>query len=113
MIKTIKDFPNYGIDKSGNVWNIKKNKKLKPRANGKGYLHVYLCETGKCNNRYVHRLVAAAFNGKLTDVDVVNHIDGNKLNCKSSNLEIVSQKENIEHAERTKLITRDKSGKFK
>lgn len=45
----------------------------------------------------VHRLVAQAFCPNTTIDGVVNHIDGNKLNNSASNLEWVSQKENMRH----------------
>lgn len=47
---------------------------------------------------YVHRLVAGAFIRELEESEVVNHMDGNRQNNALSNLEIVSHKENIQHA---------------
>ena len=113
MIKSIKGYPNYGVDKAGNVWNTVTSTKLKPRTTNDGYLQVALCKDGICLNKYVHRLVAAAFHGGVTSGMVVNHNDGDKKNNKSTNLTVVTQKVNIAHAEKTKLITRGKDGKFK
>ena len=50
----------------------------------------------------VHRLVASAFLGDITDM-TVNHIDGNPSNNHVSNLEIVTMKQNIIHARDTGL----------
>jgi hypothetical protein len=48
---------------------------------------------------YVHRLVARAFLGLCLDpAIIVNHIDGNKRNNKSSNLEYITISENLKHA---------------
>lgn len=46
----------------------------------------------------VHRLVAAAFIPKIDGKDHVNHIDGNRSNNHVSNLEWVSNQENVNHA---------------
>lgn len=49
----------------------------------------------------LHRVVALEFIG---GEGVVNHIDGNKTNNDISNLEIVTQKQNVRHAIETCLI---------
>jgi hypothetical protein len=52
----------------------------------------------KCALGLVHRAVAEAFLGEAPNPsDTVNHKDGNKLNNHYSNLEWISQKENINH----------------
>jgi hypothetical protein len=52
---------------------------------------------GKIKKNYgVHRLVMRAFVGE-SSLDV-NHIDGNKLNNKLSNLEYCTRKDNIAHS---------------
>jgi hypothetical protein len=74
---------------------------LTPILNTKGYFKVRLnIEQGFVKNLNVHSLVAEAFlNYKFNNYDlIVNHIDGNKLNNSLTNLELVSQKENINHA---------------
>lgn len=68
--------------------------KLKPHHNKNGYLTVEL--TGK--EYKLHRLVAEHFvDGKQENL-VVNHKDGNKLNCLADNLEWVTSSENTKHA---------------
>lgn len=52
----------------------------------------------------VSRMVALAFVDNPYKKPHVNHIDGNKLNNKSDNLEWVTREENIQHAIRTGLF---------
>lgn len=65
-----------------------------------GYLQVHLTlDTGKPKTYRLHRLVAKAWvDGWGENKDVVNHIDGNRLNNAASNLEWVSVSENNKHA---------------
>lgn len=49
----------------------------------------------------VHRLIYAAFVGKLKADLVVNHIDGNPSNNNRENLELITQSENQFHSFRT------------
>lgn len=65
-----------------------------------GYLVVKLSRNNKTNGHLVHRLVAAAFIGKIPDKCEINHKDGNKKNNHLANLEIVTRQENIDHAVR-------------
>lgn len=59
--------------------------------------------TGKWNKLSVHRLVAETFIGLIPVNHVVNHINGNKVDNKVSNLEIVTYLENNVHAIKTGL----------
>lgn len=68
---------------------------LKPWDNGHGYLVVSLHKNGERKNHYVHRLVAEAFLPRIIDKNYVNHLDYNKLNNSSSNLEWCTQAENV------------------
>ena len=94
---------NYKIESSGKVFSKVLKKELSPYSNGLGYQAIKLIVDGKRKQFYVHRLVAQQFIGE-TEGKVVNHIDSNKSNNDVSNLEIVTQKENQQHAFRNKLL---------
>ena len=59
-------------------------------------------KTGACN-RPVHCLVWEAFVGEIPNGMQINHIDGDKHNNTLENLELVTPKENIQHAWKTGL----------
>lgn len=54
---------------------------------------------------FAHRVVYALVHGLCPSDKQVNHIDGNKLNNRPENLELVTAKENARHAHNTGLIT--------
>lgn len=60
-----------------------------------GYEAVRFSVNGVTINRLVHRLVAREFCDGYAEELVVNHIDADRFNNKSSNLEWVTTKENI------------------
>lgn len=78
--------------------------KFKGKTPKTGY-KVDLWKNGKPHTKLVARLVAFTFYGKDLDDHTltVNHIDGNRLNNNLNNLEIISLKENIQHAYRIGL----------
>ena len=101
-MKQIKDFPDYYITNKGKVWSYKW--KNKPREiggvlMGKGkYKSVTLMiDNLKGKHFRIHRLVAKYFVDGYFEGAVVNHKDGNKLNNHYSNLEWVTQQDNIKH----------------
>lgn len=93
--KCIYDFEKlYKINKNGEIYSIKTNKKLKPIKQKNGYYHVSLCKNKKIYQKRLHRLVAEAFIPNPENKPDVNHIDMDKSNNKASNLEWVTKKEN-------------------
>ena len=76
-----------------------KGRVLKPSIIHSGYEQVGLCNDGGCNVKKVHRLVLETFEPhvNMDDLDV-NHIDGNKLNNRLTNLEWLTRRDNVLHA---------------
>lgn len=62
---------------------------------------------GTRSAQLVHRLVMAAFVGERPRTVQVNHKDGNKVNNVLSNLEYVTQSQNMQHAKRLGLSRND------
>ena len=110
MIEEFRDLPNYeGIYQVSNLGRIKslarksligrvlKEKILKPFLVGGGYLSVSLHKEGKQYNKQAHKLVAIAFLNHTPNGNkiVVDHIDNDKTNNKLSNLQLISNRENL------------------
>ena len=70
-----------------------KDKILTACVNNRGYYVVVLSKDNKRTMKTVHRLVWESFNGK-TDLDVLHNIEGNKLDCRLSNLHIGTDRQN-------------------
>lgn len=85
------------ITRANNRPHTIKQRILKPAKDTGGYLRVALSKDGKLYTKKVHRLVAEAF--CLFEVLLeVDHIDGDKTNNKSDNLEWVTRSENVQRA---------------
>ena len=100
----------YAVTEDGRVWSYKKisnsPKFLKGKLTTKGYLNVSLHGNNKPTQKTIHRLVAEAYITNPDNKPHINHIDGDKHNNCSSNLEWCTPQENTGHALRTNLIKR-------
>ncbi len=85
------------VKRSRGGTQLAKSTILKQNMSGE-YLAVALSKNGKPKTFRVHRLVALATLRILPKSKVINHLDCNKLNNKSSNLQLTTQKNNIKHA---------------
>jgi uncharacterized HNH endonuclease L245 len=85
------------VYEDGRVYSEKSKKFLKPDLIT-GYATVTMHNKGKKHREKVHRIVAKLFCDNSGGFNVVNHIDGNKLNNHYTNLEWCTQRHNNIHA---------------
>ena len=95
-IKGLEQYEGYTITDEGKIISYKGKvpKELVLQKDQKGYLFVRL----RYNSPKIHRLVAISFIENPEDKPQVNHIDGDKENNHVSNLEWVTNQENMTHA---------------
>lgn len=100
--REVKDYPDYLVNKRGDIKSFKQRKEGKiitSYINQHGYSIVTLRDKyGIPKTLSVHRLVAFAFLDLIEGKTKVNHKDGDKLNNSYLNLEWVTNSENIKHA---------------
>jgi hypothetical protein len=77
---------------------------LSPGINEYGYAYVILFKANKGKPFRVNRLVAKAFIANTLNKKEVNHLDGDKLNNRKSNLEWSTRSENLKHIGRLKRL---------
>jgi ribosome-binding protein aMBF1 (putative translation factor) len=96
--------PNYEVSDQGRVRRTVGGKGarvghiLKPAPNNKGYLCVHLKDHGVSLPYTVHKLVATAFLGPCPDGYEVGHENGDKTDCRASNLVYQTRSQNMKHA---------------
>ena len=97
----------YEVSDLGRVKSLKfgKERILKPGGDTHGYLHVILCRDGHTKKLFVHRLVAEAFIQNPNNLATVNHKDEVKTNNTVSNLEWMSQKDNLNYGTHNKRVS--------
>lgn len=115
MWKQVKGYEGlYEASIDGQIRNFKTKKVLNPYgfktkargSEGYRYYKVKLYKDGgkSCKTHILHRLIAMTHIENPDNKPEVNHIDGNRTNNASSNLEWVTRKENLEHAVKLGLI---------
>jgi len=113
--KEVKGFKSdYKVSNKGNIKSIDrwieysdgrkprffKGKVLSKNLGYGGYYTTYLRKNSSIKVFYIHRLVALSFCYGFEDELQVNHIDEDKLNNNSSNLEWVTKSQNSKHSNR-------------
>ena len=88
-------------DKVRQCNRLLKGKILVEMDNGHGYKHVMFCKEHKLFNKYIHIMVAEAFIDNPDNLPYVNHIDEDKGNNKSNNLEWCTGSYNNNYGTRT------------
>lgn len=89
---------NYEISELGSIRHVKNLIPLKFTKDGSGYYQVKILVNDKYKNIKPHRFVAKYFVDNPKDLNIVNHIDGDKTNNIYTNLEWCTQQENCIHA---------------
>jgi hypothetical protein len=111
MWKRVEGFNRYEVSTEGRLRGGKQKDYIHKGGKDKdGYIQVILrCDVKGIyardrSTKRLHRLIAEAFIPNPDNKKEVNHIDGNKLNNRISNLEWVTTKENIRHAHKIGLF---------
>ena len=86
--KEIKDFENYYVFTDGKIFNKQRKSFMKDCINAHGSHYITLSKSkNEKSNKYVHNLVATYFINNPNNLTRVRHIDKNKDNNNSNNLE--------------------------
>lgn len=104
MKEVFKDIPEwedaYSISNIGRIWSKKMKHFIAIRTSNRGYLTADLFTRRKGVVRrkkiYVHRVVAQCFVPNPQNKPIVDHIDNDKTNCVYTNLQWVSNSENVQ-----------------
>lgn len=84
----------YDVSDFGRIYSVRAARTLLSPPNGRGYPVVNLCGNGTRACFAVHQVVAATFLGPCPNGLEVDHVDGDRLNPRLSNLEYVTHAEN-------------------
>lgn len=113
-MKLIPGYESYSVTEDGVIYSHKKTRgmgkgkvldysykrELKPQVNHKGYLCVVLEQnTSNAKNMFIHRAVALAYIPNPNNYDTINHKDQNKTNNHFTNLEWMSNSDNVEYSQ--------------
>lgn len=87
----------YYISRNGTVYTTTKNTFVNRNTNDKDYYTVTLVDDNNFRSpRKVHRLVYMTYIGSLDSKDIVNHKDGNRQNPNVTNLDVMTQRGNVQ-----------------
>jgi hypothetical protein len=88
----------YAITSCGKVWSYRRNRFLKARDKGDGYVKVTLTDgNGKAKDHSIHRLVAEAYIPNPDNLPEVNHKNENRARNNVQNLEWCTRQYNVNY----------------
>lgn len=97
-LKAVIESGKYEIRRDGTVLNKKTQREVGYTSKSTGYRMLTVNKNQKVQ---IHRLIFAIYgNEPLSDVLVINHIDGDKTNNCIDNLEQVTEQKNLQHTYR-------------
>ncbi|MCK5614531.1 HNH endonuclease, partial [Candidatus Pacearchaeota archaeon] len=91
QVRRLPSIINYRIDGRTKKWP---GRIMKQKTDVFGYKNVCLCKKGKKESLRIHTLVIKTFKGPRTKGMEASHLDGNKANNESKNLEWMTHKDN-------------------
>ena len=91
----IPGYPDYLIEKDGQIFSLKTNKWLKANIGNTGYYGIELANDKGHKRLSIHRLVALTYIPNPNNLPQVNHKDENKLNNNVNNLEWCTNQYNM------------------
>lgn len=108
ILKPVKGYEGlYSISNYGGLYSHPKNHKpgkwIRQCNRVYRYIRLGLWKNRSCTWFSMHRMVAEAFLPNPGNKSSVNHIDGNKTNCRADNLQWVTHYQNIQHSADTGL----------
>ena len=83
----------YLVNRNGEVFSVRRNKKIKPGKDKDGYLYFVFSVNGKRATLKAHRIVAKAFVENPLNKPTVNHKNGIRNDNRAENLEWATIKE--------------------
>jgi hypothetical protein len=96
--RSVSGLENYLVTNQGTIYSLRKRGYISQFTTADGYMTVCLKTPTTKVTLMVHRIVADAYLVKDTSRRIVNHKDSNRQNNRVSNLEYVTQKENLLHS---------------
>lgn len=100
----------YEVSSLGNIRSLNynhagKTKELSPGINSSGYLRVLLCKDKKKKNFYLQRLIYSTFHGPIPDGMTVDHVNGDKMDNRLSNLQLLTRGDNARKSNKGRKLT--------
>jgi len=90
----IEIYKGYTVHSDGKVEKKRGSGYLDPALDGDGYKFFNAVDNGVRNTYRLHRFIWEAFNGEIPTDMTIDHIDGNKVNNRLDNLQLLTFGEN-------------------